>query len=177
MPRHSATRWKPPRRSVLSASFPDDGGLAPITERLDLALLGALPDAVECLLLRLWTPRPPPRMTSPSCWTRCRRWRGFPAMATCAPPMSRRSAHLLEGFAARIHAGLGRGKRGIDERCGGPAGQIHSRDYATALAMLENAASNERFPAGAHENDGIRERSSEAPRPAVRLLARCLASG
>ncbi len=121
----------------LVSKLSDDTGLAPITERLDLALLGSLPEAVEILLRRLDAAGATSHDISellaavPSL---ARISRYGDVRATDAEAVG----HLLGGFAARIHAGLVAAASAISEEAAGHlAGAI--RGYSAALAMLEAA--------------------------------------
>ncbi|WP_035609496.1 DUF5682 family protein [Haloferula sp. BvORR071] len=120
-------------------------GLDAITERLDLALLGALPLAVEFLLRQLDAAAATTHDISelldavPSL---ARISRYGDVRATDAAAVSR----LLAGFAARIHAGLPAAASGIDDDA---ANQLSAsvREFSAALAMLEDTAIIEDFHA------------------------------
>lgn len=119
----------------LVKELPEGVGLAPITAQLDLALLGALPRAVEILLQRLDAAA----ATS----------HDIGELLEALPPLARIARYgdvratdaeavsrLLEGFAARIHAGLLAAASGIDEDAATRlSGAVH--EHAAALAMLE----------------------------------------
>ncbi len=121
----------------LVRKLPDDAGLAPITAQLDLALLGALPRAVEILLQRLDAAAATSHDISELL-------EAVPALARIARYGDVRATdaeavgHLLSGFAARIHAGLPAASSGIDDEAARRlSGSVH--EHAAALAMLENS--------------------------------------
>jgi len=121
----------------LVRSMPDDVGLAPITSRLDLALLAALPDAVEVLLRRLDAAGAVSHDLSDLL-------EAVPALARISRYGDVRATdsaavgHLLTSFAARIHVGLAPAACGIDDEAANRLSN-HLREYAAALALLENA--------------------------------------
>lgn len=121
----------------LVSKLPDNGGLSPITERLDLALLGSLPEAVECLL----------RLLDAAAATS----HDISELLDAVPSLARISrygdvratdaeavGHLLAGFAARIHAGLVVAASAIDEDAADRLARS-IRGHATALDTLENS--------------------------------------
>jgi hypothetical protein len=120
----------------LISKLPSQGGLSPITERLDLALLGALPAAVESLLRLLDAAAATSNDiaelldTIPSL---ARISRYGDVRATDAEAVG----HLLAGFAARIHAGLVIAASAIDEDAADQLSRSIS-GHAAALATLEN---------------------------------------
>ena len=122
----------------LVKALPDDVGLASITARLDLALLAALPAAVEVLLQWLDAAGATSNDVSELL-------EAVPALAKISRYGDVRATdaeavkNLLSGFASRIHVGLAAAASGIDD---GAADRLsnHLRDYAAALAMLENAS-------------------------------------
>jgi len=121
----------------LVSELPDDAGLAPITDRLDLALLGSLPEAVDILLRRLDAAAATSHDISELLAT-------VPSLARIAvagdvrATDSKAVGHLLDVFAARIHAGLVAAASAINEEAANHlAGAI--REYSGALTMLEAA--------------------------------------
>jgi hypothetical protein len=115
---------------------PEQAHLADITAKLDLALLGALPAAVQILLRRL---------DAAAAGTN-----DLADLLETVPPLARIARygdvratdasavnHLLAGMAARVHAGLPVATSGIDDA----AAERFStalRGHAAALAMLED---------------------------------------
>jgi len=132
----------------LCRPLPEGTGLAVITLRLDLALLGMLSTAVETLLRHLDAAAAVSH--------------DLPELLEAVPPLARISRygdvratdvkaveHLLGGFAARIHAGLVAAATGIDDAAADRlAGLI--RDHAAALAVLEDDTLLENFRATQH---------------------------
>lgn len=120
-------------------------GISAITERLDLALLGALPEAVEILLRRLDAAAATSHDISELL-------EAVPALARIVRYGDVRATdvdavlRLLTGFAARIHAGLLAAASGIDEHA---AEDLSSavREHASALAMMEDAVILDEFHA------------------------------
>jgi hypothetical protein len=125
------------------ANLPADCGLTHITGRLDLALLGALTDAVGILLLRLDAAAAGSHDISDLL-------AAVPALARISRYGDVRATdveavgHLLGGFAARIHAGLIAAASGIDDEAADLLAAA-VRDYGTALAMLEDATISGEF--------------------------------
>ncbi|RYD22844.1 MAG: hypothetical protein EOP88_06520 [Verrucomicrobiaceae bacterium] len=116
---------------------PEELGLAPITARLDLALLASLPEAVEILLKRLDAAGAISHdiaelLEAMPSLARISRYGDVRATDSAAV------AHLLTGFASRIHAGLPAAGTGIDEAAAAMLSK-YVREYAGALMMLENA--------------------------------------
>jgi len=129
----------------LVKELPADAGMEAITGRLDLALLGALPQAVEVLLQRL---------DAAAATTH-----DLAELLETVPPLAKIARYgdvratdaeavmqLLDGFAARIHAGLSIAATGIDDDAATTlAGHVQS--YRGALAILEHAALTDEFHA------------------------------
>ncbi|HEY1121720.1 MAG TPA: DUF5682 family protein [Haloferula sp.] len=148
----------------LVKQLPADAGMTPITERLDLALLGSLPQAVEVLLRRL---------DAAAATTH-----DLAELLETVPPLARIARYgdvratdaeavmrLLQGFAARIHAGLSIAASGIDDDAATTLSG-HVQSYRGALAMLEQAALADEF----HATLG-RLKESESVHPKLRGLA------
>ncbi|MGL5017918.1 MAG: DUF5682 family protein, partial [Luteolibacter sp.] len=129
----------------LVTTMADEIGLASITARLDLALLAALPEAVEVLLQRLDAAAATSHDISelldavPSL---ARISRYGDVRATDAEAVG----HLLGGFVSRIHAGLAAAASGIDDDAANRLSE-RIREYASALAMLEKADLKDDFNA------------------------------
>jgi hypothetical protein len=119
--------------------------LAAITERLDLALLGALPDAVEILLRHLENAAATSHDISELLGA-------VPPLAGIARYGDVRATdaaavgHLLTGLAARIHAGLIPAATGINDEAADLLAKTIA-DYAAALGILENPGLTEEFHA------------------------------
>ena len=143
-------------------------GLAPVTQRLDLALLGDLPEAVNVLLRHLDV------MGAAS--------HDVSELLAAVPPLARISrygdvratdtaavGHLVEGFAARIHAGLLAASTSIDDEA---ADQLTKRvaEYAVALSMLEDENLKSDFHATLHRITGSDTAHPKARGQALRLL-------
>lgn len=116
---------------------PGETGLAPVTARLDLALLASLPAAVDVLLHRL-------DAAGATSHDIAELLDAVPALARISRYGDVRATdaaavgHLLAVFASRIHAGLPAASCGIaDEAAARMAGLV--REHAGALMMLENA--------------------------------------
>lgn len=115
-----------------------ESGLAAITGSLDLALLGALPQAVELLLRQLDAAAATSHdigelLEAVPSLARISRYGDV--RATDVAAVSR----LLGSFAARIHAGLLAAASGIDDEAAAKlSGAV--REFGAALAMLEDAA-------------------------------------
>ena len=120
----------------LVSKLPANGGLSPITERLDLALLGALPGAVESLLKML-------DAAAATSHDIAELLGAIPSLARISRYGDVRATdaeaigHLLEGFAARIHAGLLMAASAIDDDAADQLAPL-IRWHATALSTLEN---------------------------------------
>jgi hypothetical protein len=119
--------------------------LATITERLDLALLGALPDAVQILLRHLENAAATSHDLTELLET-------MPPLAGIARYGDVRATdaaavgHLLAGIAARIHAGLIPAASGIND----DAAELLAKaiaSYAAALGILENTGLADDFHA------------------------------
>ncbi len=129
----------------LVTAMADEIGLASITKRLDLALLAALPEAVDVLLQRLDAAAATSHDISelldavPSL---ARISRYGDVRATDAQAVG----HLLAGFVSRIHAGLAAAASGIDDDAANRM-SVRIREYASALAMLETAELKDDFNA------------------------------
>jgi hypothetical protein len=115
----------------------DDIGLAPITARLDLALLGALGAAVDVLLQRL-------DAASATSHDLSDLLAAVPTLASISRYGDVRATdaaavgHLLDGFAARIHAGLPAAASGIDDGAADHLGRLLG-DYGAALSLVDHA--------------------------------------
>ncbi|MCW1923612.1 DUF5682 family protein [Luteolibacter arcticus] len=144
--------------------LPADAGMEPITERLDLALLGALPQAVNVLLRRLDAAAATAH--------------DLAELLDTVPPLARIARYgdvratdaeavmrLLEGFAARIHAGLLIAASGIDDDAARTLSG-HVQSYRGALAMLELTALTDEFQATLG-----RMKESESVHPKLRGLS------
>lgn len=123
------------RRLVKEAA--KESGLAAITGSLDLALLGALPQAVELLLRQL-------DAAAANSHDIAELLEAVPSLARISRYGDVRAtdiaavSRLLAGFAARIHAGLLAAASGIDDA----AATILSgsvREFGAAMAMIEDA--------------------------------------
>jgi hypothetical protein len=127
----------------LVTAMADEIGLASITARLDLALLAALPEAVDVLLQRLDAAAATSHDISelldavPSL---ARISRYGDVRATDAEAVG----HLLAGFVSRIHAGFPAAASGIDDDAANRM-SVRIREYASALAMLETAELKDDF--------------------------------
>lgn len=113
----------------------DDVGLAPITARLDLALLASLPAAVEILLQRLdaasaLSHDPADLLAAVPTLAGISRYGDV--RATDAAAVTR----LLHGFAARIHAALPAAASGIDDDAAHHLTDLLG-SYGPALGLLE----------------------------------------
>lgn len=112
-------------------------GLAPITARLDLALLGALNDAVDVLLQRL-------DAASATSHDLSDLLAAVPTLASISRYGDVRATdvasvgHLLDGFAARIHAGLPAAASGINDDAAQHLGYLLG-DYGAALSLMDHA--------------------------------------
>lgn len=148
----------------LVKELPADAGMSPITERLDLALLGALPEAVEVLLRRLDAAAADSH--------------DLVELLDTVPPLARIARYgdvratdaeavmrLLTGFAARIHAGLLAAASGIDDDAATRLAS-HVQGYRGALAMLEHEALLDEFHAALG-----RMKEAESVHPKLRGLA------
>ena len=124
---------------------PGEVGLAPITARLDLALLASLPIAVEFLLGRLDAAGATSHDISElldAVPALARISRYGDVRATDAAAVGR----LLAVFASRIHAGLPAAASGIDDDAADRLSR-HVREYAGALTMLESLTLTDDFHA------------------------------
>jgi hypothetical protein len=112
-------------------------GLAPITARLDLALLGALNDAVDVLLQRL-------DAASATTHDLSDLLAAVPTLASISRYGDVRATdaaavgHLLDGFAARIHAGLPAAASGIDDDAADHLSGLLG-EYGAALSLMDHA--------------------------------------
>jgi len=120
----------------LTKEISADEAIAAITARLDLALLGDLPQAIDVLLEKLDAAA----ATS----------HDVAELLDAAPSLARISrygnvrsrdcmavGHLLKGFAARIHAGLLAAASGISDEAADPLMRSVAA-YSSALAILED---------------------------------------
>lgn len=115
---------------------PELANLAGITAKLDLALLGALPAAVEILLRRLDAAAAGTNDLADLLET-------IPPLARIARYGDVRATdasavkHLLAGITARVHAGLPVATSGIDDAAADRY-SVALREHAAALALLED---------------------------------------
>jgi hypothetical protein len=113
-----------------------EAGLAPISARLDLALLGGLNEAVQVLLQRLDSAAAASHDLSDLL-------AAVPTLASISRYGDVRATdvaavgHLLNGFAARIHAGLLLAASGIDDNAAEHLGSLLG-DYGAALSLMEH---------------------------------------
>ena len=113
----------------------DETGLGRITARLDLALLGALGAAVEVLLRQL-------EAASASSHDLSELLEAVPALAAISRYGDVRATdaaavgHLLDGFAARIHAGLPAAASGISDDAADHLTTLLG-NYGPALGLVE----------------------------------------
>ena len=127
----------------LTKEFTEGEPIAAITARLDLALLGDLPEAVGSLLGILDAAAATSHdvaelLDAAPSLARISRY-GNVRATDCAAV-----GHLLAGFAARIHAGLLAAATGISDEAADPLMKSVAA-YSSALAILEDSALAEDF--------------------------------
>ncbi|MEO5716848.1 MAG: DUF5682 family protein [Luteolibacter sp.] len=148
----------------LARPMPDEMGLAPVTARLDLALLAELPEAVEVLLRRLDAAGALSHDLS-DLMAAVPALAGISRYGNVRATDSAAVGRLLAGFASRIHVGLAPAASGIDDAAAEKL-SFHLREYAAALAMLESTDLTQAFSATL-----VRMTDQENVHPKIRGLA------
>ncbi len=146
----------------------DDIGLAPITARLDLALLAGLNDAVEVLLEKLDAAAAVSHdlgdlLAAVPILAGIQRYGDV--RATDATAVRR----LVEGFAARIHAGLAAAASGIDDAAADHLAGLLA-GYGMALPMLEDGVIEADFHEVLKRVSGVESVHPKLRGQAVRVL-------